>query len=94
MTAWVVRAGRRGEYEETFISGGLAAISFGLRQSIFDFGSRESLRARLMQEGRTGRAASQLWNFAYEIQTGDMIVLPRKRVAGTIAVGRVSSDYE
>ena len=94
MTAWVVRAGRRGEFEETFISGGLVAIGFGLWQSIFDFGSRESLRAHLIQEGRTGRAASQLWNFAHEIQTGDMIALPRKRAAGTIAVGRVSSGYE
>ena len=94
MTAWVVRGGRRGEYEEIFMSEGIAAIHFGLHQSVLNFDSRESLRTQLIHYGRTGRAANQLWNFAYEIQNGDLVVLPRKRVAGTIAVGRVSGGYE
>ena len=94
MTACVVRGAGRGEYEEIFMSEGIAAIHFGLHQSVENFESRESLRAHLIQEGRTGRAANQLWNFVHKIQNGDLLVLPRKRVAGTIAVGRVSGGYE
>ena len=67
MTAWVVRGGRRGEYEEIFMSEGIAAIHFGLHQSVLNFDSRESLRTQLIHDGRTGRAANQLWNFAYEM---------------------------
>lgn len=89
MTAWVVRAGGRGEWEETFLSEGLAGIHFGLLRSVTSFGSRELLREQA--EGR--KAADQLWNFVYGIQDGDLIILPRKSPR-VIAVGRMAGDYE
>ena len=94
MTVWVVRGGRRGEFEETFLSEGLVGIGFGLHQSVTEFDSPDVLREHLIQDGRTGRAANQLWTFVHEIKDGDMVLLPRKRVAGTVAVGGVSGGYK
>ena len=89
MTAWVVRAGGRGEWEEIFLSDGLAGVHFGLWRSVTSFGSRELLREHA--EGR--KAADQLWNFVHGIQSGDLIILPRKSPR-VIAVGRMAGDYE
>ena len=93
MTAWVVRGGGGGEWEETFLSGGMVAVDFGQWRSVAEHGSRESLREDVMIRGATRNAADQLWNFSHEIRNGDLIVLPRKwpRV---IAVGQVLSAYE
>ena len=89
MTAWVVRGGRRGEFEENFMSEGIVAIHFGLHQSVADFGSRELLRENMDKRS----AADQLWRFAHEIRTGDMVVLSRKSPR-VVAMGRVSGDYQ
>ena len=89
MTVWVVRAGRRGEYEETFFSEKLACIDFAVGQSAADFDSRESLREHMP----TRNSADQVWSFIHEIHIGDMIVLPRKSPR-VINVGRVSGEYQ
>ena len=91
MTVWVVRGGRRGEFEEAFLSNGLVGIHFGLHQSVLDFENRESLREFLIPRGRS--AADQLWRFSTEIEVGDTIVLPRKWPK-VIAVGRMTGTYE
>ena len=93
MTAWVVRGGGRGEWEEIFLSGGIVGVDFGRRQSVAEFGDRESLREDVMVDGEGRNAADQLWNFYHGISNGDMIVLPRKRPK-VIAVGRVLGNYE
>ena len=62
-----------GEYEETFLSQGLAGIDFGVGYSAGGFNSRESLREHMP----TRNSADQVWNFIHEIRVGDMIVLPR-----------------
>ena len=93
MTVWVVRAGGRGEWEELFMSEGIAAIHFGLRKSVADFDSRESLRGHMLASGSSRSGADQLWNFTRSIRNGDTIVLLRK-LLGVIAVGRVSGDYQ
>ena len=89
MTVWVVRAGSRGEYEETFMSQNLAGIDFGVGQSATGFDSRQSLREYMTSR----KAADQVWTFIHEIRIGDMVVLPRKRPK-VVAVGRVSGDYQ
>ena len=93
MTAWVVRGGSRGEWEEIFLSSGRVGVDFGRHQSVAEFGSRESLREDVIVGGEGRNAADQLWNFSHGIRNGDMIVLPRKRPK-VIAVGRVMGDYE
>ena len=78
-----------GEYEETFLSQGLAGIDFGVGYSAGGFNSRESLREHMP----TRNSADQVWNFIHEIRVGDMIVLPRKSPR-VVNVGRVSGDYQ
>ena len=89
MTAWVVRGGGRGEYEEVFMSENVVAIDYGVIASVAEFSSRDSLREQLSSRS----AADQLWRFAREIRSGDTVVLPRKSPR-VIAVGQVSGEYQ
>ena len=89
MTAWVVRGGGRGEYEEIFMSESLVAVDYGVVSSIAEFRDRDSLREQLMSRS----AADQLWRFANDIRNGDTVVLPRKSPR-VVAVGHVSGDYQ
>ena len=89
MTAWVVRGGGRGEYEEVFMSENVVAVDYGVVASIAEFSSRDSLREQLSSRS----AADQLWRFAREISSGDTVVLPRKSPR-VIAVGQVSGEYQ
>lgn len=93
MTVWVIRAGRKGEFEEYSLQEGIAIISFGFRQSVADFESREHLRAEMGLTSVASNAPGQLWRFGREVQQGDMVVLPRKQPK-VVAVGRVAGDYE
>ena len=88
MTAWVVRGGGRGEYEELFMAEGLVAVDYGVVTSVPQFRNRDSLREQLTSRS----TADQLWRFANEIRTGDMVVLPRKSPR-VVAVGSVAGDY-
>ena len=91
MPVWVVRGGRRGEFEEIFMSESVVAIDFGVAASVGDFDTREDLRKHTAKRSD----ADQLWRFAHEIPNGDMVVLPRKLLdPRVVAVGRVSGDYE
>lgn len=100
MKVWAVRAGADGEYEEYALSEGVAMVDFGLRDSVAGFEDRTALRDYLNSESQpyAGRlrsaanAASQIWRFANEIQTGDMLLLPRKKTRD-VAVGRVTGGY-
>lgn len=89
MAVWVVRGGRQGEHEETFMTEGVVAIGFGMEESIAKFDSRDDLRSYT----RKRSDADQLWRLAHEISNGDMVVLPRKSPR-IVAVGRVSGEYE
>ena len=88
MTVWTIRGGSNSEYEDAFLEKGVVAIDFGLHQSIADFANRDALRSHI--EGESG--ANQLWRFCNEVETGDTVVLPRKRTR-QIAVGRISGPY-
>ena len=88
MAVWTIKGGSRGEYEDAFLEKGVVAIGFGLGQSIADFADRDALRSHVESQN----AANQLWRFYNEVETGDMVVLPRKRV-GQIAVGRIAGPY-
>ena len=93
MTAWVVRGGSRGEWEEIFLSDSRVGVGLDIHRSVAEFRSRESLREGVMAGGVGRSSADQLWNFSHGIRNGDMIVLPRKRPK-VIAVGRALGDYE
>ena len=88
MAVWVIKGGRAGEHEDTFLAKGVVSLGFDLQQSIADFASRDALRE--IAESRNG--ADQMWRFYQEIATGDLVVLPRKRT-NQVALGRISGPY-
>ena len=100
MNAWVVRAGRNGEFEDFFLQEGILIIGFSFDHSVADFADMNELRERLSLEPhnlgadirKVTPAASQLWKFANEIQRGDIVLLPRK-TPKVVAVGQVTGDY-
>lgn len=100
MNVWAVRGGADGEYEDYALREGVTMVDFGLRRDATEFEDRDALRDYLVSETsayggnprRAGNAASQIWKFAAEIQTGDMLLLPRKKTK-TIAVGKVTGEY-
>ena len=98
MTLWCVRSGIEGEFEERFLDGGLVGIHFGFFENLEGFGSREALRDHLseLEPERTprqlGKKAATLWRFAYEMEEGDLVVVPLQR-RPLIAVGEVTGGY-
>ena len=88
MAVWVIKGGRAGEHEDTFLEKGIVSLGFGLRQSIADFPDRDALRDYVASPG----TANQMWRFYQEVADGDMVVLPRKR-ASQVAVGHITGPY-
>lgn len=88
MAVWTIKGGSRGEHEDAFLDNDFVALDYGLRQSIADFPNRDALRGSV--ENQTG--ADQMWRFYTEVNSGDMVVLPRKRT-GEIAIGRIKGPY-
>ena len=88
MAIWTINGGSSGEYENAFLEKGIVAIGFGLRRSVADFADRNALRDHV--ESRNG--ADQLWRFYSEVNSGDTVVLPRKRVR-QVAIGRITGPY-
>ena len=89
MTVWTIKGGRAGEYEVAFLEKGVVAIGFGLHRSVADFEDRDALRAHV----ESASDANQLWRFYKDIRDGDMVVLPRKRPQGLLALGRITGQY-
>ena len=90
MAVWLIRAGRRGEWEAASIDHGVTAVGLGARRGVAEFQTRDALRGELRELPQS--SADQLWRFAKELRIGDMVVLPCKRTR-TIAVGRVRGEY-
>ena len=88
MAVWTIKGGSSGEYENAFLEKGVVAVGFALSRSIADFSDRDALRDHM----ESPNAANQLWRFCNEVETGDMVVLPRKRVH-EVAVGRIAGPY-
>ena len=88
MAIWTIKGGSSGEYENAFLEKGIVAIGSGLRRSVADFADRNALRDHV--ESRN--VADQLWRFYSEVDDGDTVVLPRKRVR-EVAIGRINGPY-
>lgn len=98
--AWTVRAGENGEREQVALDEGLIILGWEeLSQDLSDAASPADLSAQLhaAYPGDGPRTidnwAYQLWQFLRVIETGDIVVMPRK-FKSVIAIGRVTGDYE
>ena len=97
MTLWLVRAGRRGEYESLALERKLAIIEWNL-PDLSGLADRIELR-RLLEEAYPDTPPktlmnweSQLWPFVSVMATGDLVALPLKG-RPAVAVGRVTGSY-
>jgi len=98
MALWVVRAGRRGEYESLGLERGVVTIGWGLLPDLSSVSSREALDA-LMREKHPDQQpktlvqwTGQVWAFLNRIAVGDLVALPLKS-RSAVAIGRVTGPY-
>ncbi|MFD9001135.1 CBS domain-containing protein [Streptomyces sp. NPDC059582] len=98
--AWTVRGGRFGQREETALNEDL--VIAGWEETTADFSAyqtaeqfRETLRGFYPTEGvhTINNWAHQLWRFCKIIETGDLVVMPRK-YQSVVSIGRILGAYE
>ena len=94
---WAVRAGREGQDEEYVLANGIAMLGFEDEPApdTDDHKAFVEIVHKRHPDWKKGKAkitADQIWNFAWEIQRRDIVVLPRK--GGDIAWGTVEGEYK
>jgi len=99
MSLWVVRAGRRGEQQETALTERLVCHAWNELPDYSGCKNKDELRQLYVQtypnesEKQVIAGMSQVWRFAREIQKGDLVALPL-RTESSFAFGRVTGDYQ
>ena len=98
MTLWLVRAGKYGELEGTFVTEGRVSIGFNFEENLTVFETREELLAKLEElypgnsTQRLANTAGQLWALGRSMQVGDRVIVPLKS-RRVFVVGEVTSPY-
>jgi hypothetical protein len=94
-SAWVIRAGRGGEYEQLALKAGLCVIGWSTMGQLSADASRDDLEELLAAtyhgqgSSLVAAQARRIYRFVHEVATGDVVVLPLMRTPGHIAVGRI-----
>ncbi len=99
MAIWLVRAGKKGEYESKFLEGKRVYLTWDfLADNLTTIDTKEEMQARLASlypdaKHKTLIAwRSQIWPFVHEMQIGDWVVLPSK-YKPVVHVGRIAGGY-
>jgi len=99
MAIWLVRAGSHGEYEEKFIKENKVFVTWeGLDVDLSKLQHRTELTAEMGKRYSSVKPrtiqnwVSQIWPFAHDMKTGDLVVVPLKSQPG-IQIGEITSDY-
>lgn len=99
MAVWLVRAGKAGEHEAKFLAEKRIYLAWsGLNKDLTGLQTPKSLRAAMAEvypdrKSRTLQSwASQIFPFAHSMESGDLVVLPRK-TQSTIAIGTIEGVY-
>ena len=93
MTFWVVRAGRRGEFEHEALEKNRVAIGWESIPDMSHIRSKEQVNdlcARHYPDDTRG--AGQIWNFIHSIKEGDLVAMPLKS-RSSVAIGEVTGAY-
>lgn len=95
---WLVRLGRKGEYEPLALSQGILSINFGISSDLTRCLLREHI-AQIVSEAlpdstpsRCSNITGQLHRFSNEIVVGDIIVCPL-RTLPIFAIGEATGPY-
>ena len=99
MTLWLVRAGKYGELEGTFVTEGRVSIGFNFDENLSLVETREELLKRLEElhpfdsKQRLANTAGQLWALGWSMRVGDRVIVPLKSRRAFV-VGEVTSPYQ
>lgn len=88
LALWLVRAGKYGENENYALEKNIVTI--GWNEILEDLYLKINPNVKRMH---MVRMVGQMWDFAKEIKTGDIVALPLKSQSA-IALGRIEGDYE
>ena len=97
-TAWVIRAGGKGEHADHCIEHGVAGIGFGKVPDPRSFLSRDDLEAAVRRDDPDASKMSianrvgQVWRFGRELRVGDLVVMPQESGV-EVALGTISGEY-
>ena len=96
-TAWLIRAGNKGQRYDYNIEHGLVGLAFGRVPDLRGFSSRQELADTLRlrspddTDGRISYRAGQLWRLRTDVRVGDLVVMPG--MTEQIALGTVTREY-
>jgi hypothetical protein len=96
-TAWLIRAGGRGEFAESFVENGIVAVGLGQLGDLSEVSSRDEIMELVkldqpQSSDRQARArANQLWAFLSQVRRGDLVVMPSMN--NGFALGTVTEEY-
>jgi restriction system protein len=100
MALWLVRAGRRGEYEQRFLSEGRIYLTWDeLDGDLRKQESRPQLRDLLKEvypaqsAAQIGASLGQIWVFVHDMKIGDWVATPSK-FKPAILFGEIKGDYD
>jgi restriction system protein len=99
MAIWLVRAGKRGEQEQTALDNNLVTIHWNELSDLSGVKNREDL-AKLYRNANPhetrsaaiGAGVGQVWAFRSDIQEGDLAIIPL-RTRPALAIGEVTGPY-
>jgi hypothetical protein len=93
---WTIAAGENGRLRDEFQAEGIIAIGWDDLGNLAHYKSRQELEQALQgDEGEDRRPSNDslcCWQFATEIQPGDLMIVKRGR-SEVIGLGRVTSEY-
>ena len=91
---WVIRAGSGASFAEDFISRGIVGVDFSdIADDDLALVGEEALKARGTSQ-REHVLAGQLSAFAFRVEVGDLVIVPRLPKIRDYLVGRVTSPYK
>jgi len=91
---WVIRAGQGARYVDDFLSGGIVGVDFSeLASDDLTVLDNRALKARATDASER-TFAGQLSAFAFGVDLGDLVIVPRLPKVRDYLVGRVTSPYK
>lgn len=100
MAMWLVRAGSHGEFESKFIQESRVYVTWDrLDINLAALSQRSQLVEAMTERYPNAKQkavanwASQVWPFAHEMKTGDLVVVPMKSQPA-VYIGEIVSDYQ
>jgi restriction system protein len=95
--AWLIRAGQRGEDENSVLSRSLAIIGHGEFPDLAKLKNTEQIAVTYKGEHASKKSisarAAQLDKFANQAKIGDLVALPLKLQRGMVALGYIKGPY-